>query len=1250
MPIDLDAPSQQSVRIMEKCGLEFSVIQSDLFQRFLDVFSDSVSVDICSEWPSQGLTLVRIQSYAKQQTKQGEAAEYSAPSAWRCRAGLVGLAYVLHTSGTTGLPKAVKVPHQCIVPNITHLRSLFQITASDVIFMASPLTFDPSVVEIFLALSSGACLLIVPTLIKRIPSKLVNVLFTNHKTTVLQATPTLLARFGRNILQGVLLSEASPLRVLALGGEACPPLSLLRSWRQQGNATRVFNLYGITEVSCWASCYEIPASQLATTTTTDGSSVHLGTPLMGTTMEVKDERGCVVTEGEGQVCIGGERRVCYLGDETEVVPGTMRRTGDWVEVKNSHLYFVGRRDRLVKRHGQQVHLDAVQRALELLPQVHACAVMLCHSRLVAFIVPSTSAGDRALSAEDVQPLAEDGTHSSGYATASSMYLLPELGDPTSNVNHAGFTGDQTSSLGSSFSRDSRGHLTPFPRDLQREILHSLSKLLPSQGVPDTLIPLRMLPTSTHGKVCFEELLDFYSKWRRGSIIVLDKRDSVAGRLQTLWRDALGLPDDAVVSADASFLLSGGDSLQCLRLCDDVASSVGVAPAALLEVLLSGSFSDVVSHVATALFPFENSEITEPTTKGLPNEMPLSRLATKESSKKPSTESPSAQPAKRPSAENHSAEPAKRPSTESSSAQPAKRPSTESPSAEPAKRPSTESPSAEPAKRPSAENHSAEPAKRPSTESPSAEPAKRPSTESPSAEPAKRPSTESPSAEPAKRPSAENHSAEPAKRPSTESPSAEPAKRPSTESPSAEPAKRPSAENHSAEPAKRPSVESPSPEPDKNPLAPCVSHCRFVMLRRAGEVVEMGASLPLLSSQRETLTSRKDLHLQTTERSDAGAPLLNLHVRWTSDTGRCVDASPVLLVTINDHTSACNDLREDRSLEKDEVMVYIGSHSHRFQAVDFSTGDLRWERVLGGRIESSAVVSRCGHFIAVGCYDGQVYFLCADTGGTHWVFSTGDAVKSCPAVDMLTGWVVIGSHDGCVYALDLEARHCIWTHPCGGGGVFSSPCFHPSLRQLYVATLGGRLLSLNADTGAPLWMHSSEKPFFSSPRCCHSHVCIGSVDGNLYGFSHAGEKVWQFSTGGPIFSSPCPMLGTQTDVANQRVLCGSHDGCVYCVNGSDGTLVWRFQTGARVFSCPFAVNGSRWGCTSLVVVSSTDGTVWLLDGDDGALRASLQLPGELFSSPVLWQDSLVVGCRNDLVYCVDIIKQKELNTDSDSGGS
>lgn len=40
--------------------------------------------------------------------------------------------------------------------------------------------------------------------------------------------------------------------------------------------------------------------------------------------------------------------------------GVMRATGDWVMVHNLHLYYLGRKDRLVKRHGQMLHLDALQ--------------------------------------------------------------------------------------------------------------------------------------------------------------------------------------------------------------------------------------------------------------------------------------------------------------------------------------------------------------------------------------------------------------------------------------------------------------------------------------------------------------------------------------------------------------------------------------------------------------------------------------------------------------------------------------------------------------------------------------------------------------------------------------------------------------------------------------------------------------------------------------------------------------------------
>lgn len=61
-------------------------------------------------------------------------------------------------------------------------------TADDIIFMASPLTFDPSIVELFLALSSGAEVLIVPPSIKQSPRVLMNMLTVRHAVTVLQVS------------------------------------------------------------------------------------------------------------------------------------------------------------------------------------------------------------------------------------------------------------------------------------------------------------------------------------------------------------------------------------------------------------------------------------------------------------------------------------------------------------------------------------------------------------------------------------------------------------------------------------------------------------------------------------------------------------------------------------------------------------------------------------------------------------------------------------------------------------------------------------------------------------------------------------------------------------------------------------------------------------------------------------------------------------------------------------------------------
>ena len=60
------------------------------------------------------------------------------------------VAYIVHTSGTTGPPKPVSVPHCSIVPNVLDLTRRFSVSPNDTVFNAAPLTFDPSIVEVYI--------------------------------------------------------------------------------------------------------------------------------------------------------------------------------------------------------------------------------------------------------------------------------------------------------------------------------------------------------------------------------------------------------------------------------------------------------------------------------------------------------------------------------------------------------------------------------------------------------------------------------------------------------------------------------------------------------------------------------------------------------------------------------------------------------------------------------------------------------------------------------------------------------------------------------------------------------------------------------------------------------------------------------------------------------------------------------------------------------------------------------------------
>lgn len=125
-------------------------------------------------------------------------------------------------------------------------RAEFNVTPDDTIFMASPFTFDPSIVDLFLAFSSGAKLVMVEPSLKSRPIQLAQILH-QEKVSIMQATPSLFLRFGPETSQEYLLRPASvgSLRILVLGGEPFPCLSALSEYKAPGNATVFYNIYGI---------------------------------------------------------------------------------------------------------------------------------------------------------------------------------------------------------------------------------------------------------------------------------------------------------------------------------------------------------------------------------------------------------------------------------------------------------------------------------------------------------------------------------------------------------------------------------------------------------------------------------------------------------------------------------------------------------------------------------------------------------------------------------------------------------------------------------------------------------------------------------------------------------------------------------------------------------------------------------------------------------------------------------------------
>ena len=270
-------------------------------------------------------------------------------------------AWVIFTSGSTGAPKGVAVSHRNAAAFVDAEAQLFlqdrPLGVGDRVMAGLSVAFDASCEEMWLAWRYGACLVPAPRSLVRSGMEL-GPWLTANSVTVVSTVPTLLALWPPQSLEKV--------RLLILGGEACPPELGVRYARP---GREMWNTYGPTE-----------ATVVACAALLDGTDpVRIGLPLAGWDLAVVDADGHQVAEGEsGELIIGGVGLARYLDpvkDAEKYAPmptlGWERayRSGDIVRFEEAGLLFAGRADDQIKLGGRRIELGEIDNALSSLPGV-----------------------------------------------------------------------------------------------------------------------------------------------------------------------------------------------------------------------------------------------------------------------------------------------------------------------------------------------------------------------------------------------------------------------------------------------------------------------------------------------------------------------------------------------------------------------------------------------------------------------------------------------------------------------------------------------------------------------------------------------------------------------------------------------------------------------------------------------------------------------------------------------------------------
>ncbi|HEV2471580.1 MAG TPA: AMP-binding protein, partial [Chthonomonadales bacterium] len=324
------------------------------------------------------------------------------------------LAYILYTSGSTGVPKGVAHTHRSALAFTQWIQNRFEITREDRFSNHAPFHFDLSISDLYASLGSGASVRLISSLEGMLAPYLVRAI-TEWQITVWYSVPSILSAM---LDQGNLEELGLPtVRLLFFAGEVFPTPQLRRLRRALPHA-RMFNLFGPTETNV-CTYFEVPAALAESQTAPipiGKRCEHLETFVLNEAGEPVNcgEEGCLWVKGDNLMQSywnDAERTAAALVADPRPLPvsstirGPAYNTGDRVrEMAGGDYEFLGRRDHMVKTRGFRVELGDIEAVLSSHDAVlEAVAVALPDLRLGNRIVASVVAREgAALDAESLR--------------------------------------------------------------------------------------------------------------------------------------------------------------------------------------------------------------------------------------------------------------------------------------------------------------------------------------------------------------------------------------------------------------------------------------------------------------------------------------------------------------------------------------------------------------------------------------------------------------------------------------------------------------------------------------------------------------------------------------------------------------------------------------------------------------------------------------------------------------------------------